>query len=174
MIGRLITLVAVFAVAACSVDRRAAPVPIPPPSSASKGFDHVDQDGDAVVSQAEWDGHAQTTFTTLDSDASGILTDVEMSEGFSAFDIDGDGVLTPEEVDAPELDLDGDGVISREEWVQANVIDKYDTDGDGRVSDQEFRKRRTSAFEAYDADLNQTVDRIELDPASRRFTVFKF
>ncbi|MEM9044248.1 MAG: EF-hand domain-containing protein [Pseudomonadota bacterium] len=174
MIGRLVSLAAALTVAACSVDRTAAPVPIPPPSSASKGFDHVDQDGDATVSQAEWDGHAASTFVILDRDASGILTDVELNEGFGAFDIDGDGVLTPEEVDAPELDLDGDGVISREEWVKANVIDKYDTDGDGRISDREFRKRRTSAFEAYDSDLNQTVDKIELDPAGRRFTVFKF
>lgn len=111
---------------------------------AGKMMQHLDQDGDGLVSFDEFRGPGGKMFMRADTDGDGAVTQAEMSahrdqmmadrraereermqrhharmdEMFTAMDADGDGAVTQEEARAAafsRMDANGDGVLSADE-----------------------------------------------------------
>ena len=85
----------------------------------------LDQDGDGVVSRAEFDAYMDAAFGALDTVGDGALSADEFAvyapvDTFAAIDADGDGMVSRDEFDAQTsadfaaADSDGDGALNGE------------------------------------------------------------
>ncbi|WP_430462153.1 EF-hand domain-containing protein [Thalassolituus sp. LLYu03] len=120
-------------------------------------------------SRPDMPGKAKS-FSQLDTDGSGYLTEDEVSDDrfladkFSELDTNNDGTLTEDELKQPgqggqdggkgagqppsfsDLDTDGDGEISQDEAASdrflSEMFDKMDRDGSGTLSEDEMRPPR--------------------------------
>jgi hypothetical protein len=160
-----------FLLAACAPPDRGTNTPLPPPSAA---YDTVDADSDGSVTVEEWHAAGNTVFTSLDTDSGGSISPAEIEAGFDSLDLNRDGVIDKGEADIPSLDTDGDGVISRAEWSGDIFHENLDADRDGHVSRAEFDTYHGQTFATHDSSGNSRIDRIELSPEGKRFTLFRF
>jgi Ca2+-binding EF-hand superfamily protein len=144
---------------------------LPPPSTA---FDLVDTDADGAVEVEEWNEAGSKVFASLDTDHSGSISPTELEAGFESLDINRDGIIDAGEADIPSLDSNGDSVISRAEWRGDIIQRNLDIDSDGSVSRAEFEAHQMQAFAIGDRNRNGRIDRIDLAPNARRFTLFTF
>lgn len=132
-----------------------------------KMMQHLDQDGDGLVSFDEFRGPGGKMFTRADTDGDGAVTQAEMSahrdqmmsdrraereermerhrarmdEMFAAMDADGDGAVTQEEARAAafsRMDGNGDGVLSADELKRPH--DRHDGRHSGRHRDAQMQK----------------------------------
>ena len=168
---RGVLVMSAFLLAACAPPDRGTNTPLPPPSAA---FDSVDADSDGSVTVEEWHAVGNTVFTSLDTDSGGSISPAEIEAGFDSLDLNRDGVIDKGEADIPSLDTDGDGVISRAEWSGDIFHENLDADRDGHVSRAEFDTYHGQTFATHDSSGNSRIDRIELSPEGKRFTLFRF
>ena len=90
-------------------------------------YTEMDQNGDGVITRAEWRGTAQA-FNLADWNNDGRLSGDEVRVGATA----------PNQF--AEMDQNGDGVITRAEWRgTAQAFDMADWNNDGRLSGDEVR-----------------------------------
>jgi len=144
---------------------------LPPPSAA---FDLVDTDADGAVEVEEWNEAGSKVFASLDTDHGGSISSTELEAGFESLDLNRDGIIDKGEADIPSLDSDGDSVISRAEWRGDIIQRNLDLDSDGSISRAEFEAHQRQTFAIVDRDSNGRIDRIDLAPNSKRFTLFAF
>jgi Ca2+-binding EF-hand superfamily protein len=164
-------VISALLLAACAPADSGTNAALPPPSAA---FDWVDADGDGAVEVEEWDEAGHKVFDSLDKDRGGSLSAAELEAGFDSLDLNRDGVIDKGEADIASLDTDGDGVISRAEWHGDIIQLNLDINGDGSVSREEFEAHQRQTFATADRNGNQRIERIELAPEAKRFTLFKF
>ncbi len=157
--------------AACAPADSGTNAALPPPSAA---FDWVDADADGAVEVEEWNEAGGKVFESLDTDSGGSISPAELEAGFDSLDLDRDGVIESGEADIPSLDTDGDGVISRAEWHGDIIHQNLDIDGDGSVSRAEFDAHQRQTFASEDLNGNSRIDRADLAPDAKRFTLFRF
>ena len=164
-------VVGTLLLAACAEPDRGTITTLAPPSTA---FDVVDANADGAVGVDEWNEAGSKVFESLDTDRDGSISPAELEAGFDSIDLNRDGVIDQGEADIPSLDADGDGVISRAEWHGDIIRMNLDINSDGNVSRDEFEARQRQTFAAHDRNGNSRIDRIELAPDAKRFTLFRF
>jgi Ca2+-binding EF-hand superfamily protein len=164
-------VVGALLLAACAPADSRTNAALPPPSAA---FDRVDTDADGAVQAEEWNAAGSKVFVSLDTDRGGSLSPAELDAGFDSLDLNRDGVLDAGEADIPSLDTDGDGVVSRAEWRGDIIQQNLDIDSDGSVSRAEFEAHQRQTFATEDRNGNGRIDRIDLAPDAKRFTLFRF
>ena len=163
-----------------------------PVSSSSQGqkqsrseqfINRFDQNSDSQVTLAEIQSASQTKFSSLDADANGSISSIELSAAnivtvadrvtkiISKEDNDGDGSITTSEayqlvnrVIAGGSDTDSNGVISNAELslhlvtMQTNgQLWALDTDKNGSISSAEYDITSSSQFKKLDIDGNGIV-----------------
>ncbi len=164
-------VVSALLLAACAAPDRGTNAPLPLPSAA---FDRIDTDADGAVEVEEWNEAGSKVFASLDTDRGGAISPAELEAGFDSLDLNRDGVIDKGEADIPSLDTDGDSVISRVEWHGAIIQQKLDINRDGSVSRAEFEAHQRQTFATEDRNGNRRIDRIDLAPNAKRFTLFRF
>ncbi len=157
--------------AACAPADSGTNAALPPPSAA---FGWVDANADGAVEVEEWNEAGGKVFESLDTDSGGSISPAELEAGFDSLDLDRDGVIENGEADIPNLDTDGDGVISRAEWRGDIIHQNLDIDGDGSVSRAEFDAHQRQIFASEDLNDDSRIDRVDLTPDAKRFTLFRF
>ncbi len=164
-------VVGTLLLAACAPADSGTNAALPPPSAA---FDMVDANADGAVGVDEWNEAGRKVFESLDTDRGGSISPAELEAGFDSIDLNRDGVIDQGEADIPSLDTDGDGVISRAEWHGDIIRMNLDINSDGNVSRDEFEAHQRQTFATEDRNGNRRIDRIDLAPNAKRFTLFRF
>ena len=169
--GIAMLVISALLLAACAEPDRGTNTRLPPPSAA---FNSIDTDADGVVEVEEWNEAGSEVFAALDTDHGGSVSPAELEAGFDSLDLDRDGVIGKGEADIPSLDTDGDGVISRPEWRGDIIRQNLDLNSDGSVSRAEFEAHQRQTFATQDRNGNGRIERTELAPDAKRFTLLKF
>jgi Ca2+-binding EF-hand superfamily protein len=138
-------------------------------------FARADQDGDRVLSAAEWTTDSAIQFDRLDRNHDQAVDAVELQESFDILDLDGDGAIEREEAGGlvERGDADGDGRLSRAEFEQLDWESlSADLNRDGRISREEFYFARDQLFLAADGNRDRRLSHREIDPV--RFPLLRF
>lgn len=146
--------------------------PEPPPLA----FLLADQNGDRVLTDAEWQRRVDLLFNELDEDDDGYIEVEELKRQFSRLDENKDGRIEPEEAITivEDGDLNGDGSVSPAEYAAYKWdLAAVDSDGDGRLSRSEFRRAQRQTFADFDRDRDKLLRPYDIDERSR-FTILRF
>lgn len=155
----------------------------------SRFIQRFDQDGDGLVSEAEFPGQ-DDQFSQFDSDGDGYIDASEVpqrpphggpggSDFLAQFDTDGDGQLSADEFPGPvehfaDLDTDSDGFLTAQELLAGRPgppanggFESDDGNHDGRVSQAEF-SGPADLFSRLDTDGDGYISRDEVQNSRHR------
>jgi Ca2+-binding EF-hand superfamily protein len=109
----------------------------------TKIFENADENGDGVVSRAEYADARSKLFARLDRNGDGYLDNADVPSRLAArFSGQGNRLAQAKAL----LDKDGDGRISRDEFVNGSglLFDRADTNHDGVVDAGELQALRAA------------------------------